>query len=96
MKLLPYDPFAAIIPTTSKTVVWNVFDRHNRGETDSTKMVTDSTKLFVFGDNTYRVGKGGTAAVRDEPNAMGVVTGIHAGFASLDEKGTGRNAQATD
>ena len=31
-------------------------------------------KIFVFGDNTKRVGKGGQAIIRDEPNALGVVT----------------------
>lgn len=32
------------------------------------------TKLFVFGDNLMRVGKGGQAAIRDEENAQGVAT----------------------
>lgn len=30
--------------------------------------------LFVFGDNTRRTGHGGQAAIRDEPNAIGVAT----------------------
>lgn len=30
--------------------------------------------LFCFGDNTRRQGKGGQAAIRDEPNAIGVAT----------------------
>ena len=30
--------------------------------------------LFVFGDNDLREGKGGQAAIRDEPNAMGLRT----------------------
>lgn len=30
--------------------------------------------IFVFGDNTLRVGKGGAAALRDEPNAYGFIT----------------------
>lgn len=29
---------------------------------------------FVFGDNCQRHGKGGQAAIRDEPNAMGLAT----------------------
>ena len=31
-------------------------------------------KIFVFGDNNGRVGKGGQAIIRDEPNALGVST----------------------
>lgn len=31
-------------------------------------------KVFVFGDNTLRFGKGGQAIIRDEPNAIGVAT----------------------
>lgn len=30
--------------------------------------------LFVFGDNTFRTGKGGQAIIRNEPNTFGVVT----------------------
>lgn len=30
--------------------------------------------VFVFGDNSLRVGKGGQAVIRDEPNSLGVVT----------------------
>lgn len=30
--------------------------------------------LFVFGDNTIGIGKGGQAIIRDEPNAIGVPT----------------------
>ena len=32
------------------------------------------TKVFVFGDNLTRTGKGGQAVIRDEPNAIGVAT----------------------
>ena len=32
------------------------------------------SKLFIFGDNTMRIGKGGQAVIRDEPNAMGIAT----------------------
>lgn len=31
-------------------------------------------KIFVFGDNTKRYGKGGQAIIRDEPNAFGIAT----------------------
>ena len=33
-----------------------------------------SDKYFVFGDNTRRQGHGGQAAIRDEPNALGIAT----------------------
>lgn len=32
--------------------------------------------LFVFGDNLMRAGKGGQAAIRDEPNARGLATKV--------------------
>lgn len=32
------------------------------------------TEIFVFGDNTIRVGKGGAAILRDEPNTYGFIT----------------------
>ena len=31
-------------------------------------------KLFIFGDNMENRGKGGQAAIRDEPNAFGIAT----------------------
>lgn len=34
-------------------------------------------KIFVFGDNMKRYGKGGQAVIRDEPNAFGVATKRH-------------------
>jgi hypothetical protein len=30
--------------------------------------------VFVFGDNTRRIGKGGQAIIRDFPNALGIAT----------------------
>ena len=33
-------------------------------------------KLYVFGDNTLRIGKGGQAQIRDCANAIGVATKI--------------------
>ena len=35
---------------------------------------TNATKIFVFGDNLVRHGKGGQAVIRLEPNVFGVVT----------------------
>jgi len=32
--------------------------------------------IFVFGDNTLRQGKGGAAALRDEPNTWGFISKI--------------------
>jgi hypothetical protein len=31
-------------------------------------------RIFVFGDNTLRIGKGGAAVLRDEPNTYGFIT----------------------
>ena len=31
-------------------------------------------KIYVFGDNMKRYGKGGQAVIRDEPNAFGIAT----------------------
>ena len=31
-------------------------------------------KIYVFGDNLIRKGKGGQAIIRDEPNAFGIAT----------------------
>ena len=33
-------------------------------------------KLYVFGDNTERAGKGGQAIIRDEINAIGIATKV--------------------
>jgi len=32
--------------------------------------------MYIFGDNTYRVGKSGQAIIRDENNAFGIVTKV--------------------
>jgi hypothetical protein len=34
----------------------------------------NADKLFIFGDNNTRTGKGGQAIIRDEPNAIGIST----------------------
>jgi len=33
-------------------------------------------EIFVFGDNTIRIGKGGAAQLRDEPNTYGFITKV--------------------
>ena len=35
---------------------------------------THPNEIFVFGDNDHRVGKGGAAILRDEPNTYGFIT----------------------
>lgn len=40
--------------------------------------------LFVFGDNLMRIGKGGQAIIRDEPNAFGVATKVSPGHNHSD------------
>lgn len=45
-------------------------------------------KLFVFGDNMLRYGKGGQAIIRDLPNTLGIVT--------KREPGTSTNAYFSD
>lgn len=35
--------------------------------------------LYIFGDNTLRIGKGGQAVIRDEPNSVGLCTKISIG-----------------
>ena len=34
----------------------------------------NSNKIFIFGDNTLKRGKGGQAVIRNEPNAFGIAT----------------------
>lgn len=34
-------------------------------------------KLWVFGDNLLKTGKGGQAIIRDEPNALGIPTKVY-------------------
>jgi hypothetical protein len=41
--------------------------------------------LFVFGDNTHKVGKGGQAIIRDEPNAFGIATKVSPNIYFTDE-----------
>lgn len=33
-------------------------------------------RIFIFGDNLKRSGKGGQAIIRDEPNTLGIVTKV--------------------
>lgn len=39
---------------------------------------------FVFGDNLQRVGKGGQAIIRDEPNVIGIPTKVTTGLCFSD------------
>ena len=39
-------------------------------------------KLYIYGDNTIGVGKGGQAAIRDEPNAHGIPTKVYPSMSS--------------
>lgn len=41
-------------------------------------------KLFVFGDNAQRVGNGGQAIIRPEPNVFGVATKVAPGGSERD------------
>lgn len=40
----------------------------------TSELRSNPDKIYVFGDNTLRKGKGGQAAIRDESNAMGIAT----------------------
>lgn len=42
--------------------------------------------LFVFGDNTQKVGMGGQAFIREEPNAVGISTKFSPGAYFSDEQ----------
>ena len=75
------EPRAAAGPP--RRVVWNRYD--GTRATDYRHLVTDRRRLLVFGDNAERRGRGGTAAVRGAPNALGVATGAGGrGFQELD------------
>ncbi len=45
-----------------------------KGIWKSEKVKEDSDKLYVFGDNDARIGKGGQAIIRDLPNSIGLRT----------------------
>ena len=47
-----------------------------------TDVQANPDKIYVFGDNTQRVGTGGQAQIRNNPNAMGIATKISP---SMDE-----------
>jgi hypothetical protein len=49
--------------------------------------------LWVFGDNLKRVGKGGQAIIRDEPNAIGLVTKRSPGY-DFFQSGNAQDMQA--
>lgn len=43
---------------------------------DRAYLKANPNHIFVFGDNTTRIGSGGAAILRDEPNTYGFVTQI--------------------
>ena len=45
-----------------------------------------SQYTFVFGDNIQRIGKGGQAIIRDEPNVIGIPTKATPGIFFVDYK----------
>lgn len=57
------------------SVVKNVWDPRNQNTDYKYLAQTRRNILLVFGDNTSGVGKGGSAAVRNFPNAFGIPTG---------------------
>ena len=68
------------------TFVKNIWDPNNP-ETDYSFLVQHKRNiLLVFGDNTTGKGKGGTAAVRDHPNAFGIPTGWSDSFGVWTDK----------
>jgi len=64
---------ATIEPTKNVEVV----DRYSVAD-----LQANPDKIYVFGDNTQRVGTGGQAQIRNNPNAMGIATKISP---SMDE-----------
>jgi len=51
-------------PQTFETIKWM----------DEYVLRDNPDKIYIFGDNEQRVGKGGQAIIRDEPNAFGIAT----------------------
>lgn len=47
---------------------------HDKFSTDLCRQ--HPNKMFVFGDNLQRLGKGGQAVIREEPNAFGIATKV--------------------
>lgn len=65
-------PVVAPIQKTSKQVGnVQVVDRYSIADVQA-----NPDKIYVFGDNTKRVGTGGQAQIRNNPNAMGIATKI--------------------
>ena len=46
--------------------------------------IKEPNKLYVFGDNTWRVGKGGQAVIRDLINVFGIATKVAPGVNNWD------------
>ena len=56
-------------------IVENIYNPRNKENTDYKILVRCCNNLMVFGDNASGIGRGGSAAVRAEPNAFGIPTG---------------------
>ena len=59
-----------VVPVTDKKAVVEVISENYTPEL----LKANPDKLFLFGDNNTRTGKGGQAIIRDEPNAVGIST----------------------
>lgn len=58
------NPVTEVKPQTFETINWY----------DEDILKANPDKIYIFGDNTERYGKGGQAIIRDEPNAFGIAT----------------------
>jgi hypothetical protein len=74
LALLGTTPVVATIQPTKNV---EVVDRYSVADVQA-----NPDKIYVFGDNTQRVGMGGQAQIRNNPNAMGIATKI---TPSMDE-----------
>ena len=63
------DPTSEVAPTQAPVV--EIVDRYTDADVKA-----NPDKIYVFGDNTKRVGTGGQAQIRNNPNAMGIATKI--------------------
>jgi hypothetical protein len=59
--------FELVAPTQAPVV--EIVDRYTDADVKA-----NPDKIYVFGDNTKRVGTGGQAQIRNNPNAMGIAT----------------------
>ncbi len=63
-------PLLPATPVSDKKAVVEVISENYTPEL----LKANPDKLFLFGDNNTRTGKGGQAIIRDEPNAVGIST----------------------